>query len=614
METPIDYADLDGRGVSYWDVDRTLRSTVRRAYDDDALDWAEPRLAEFGDLVGTTVVENSAVVEENGPELRTYDAYGDPANDVRYHPAQYENERLVYESGIVADCFRAPPGRDEPLPFTHNLAMQYLLSYADPGFDCPVAMTTGVALVLEKFADRDGPAWPYYEALTSRDYDDLIEGAMFLTERQGGSDVGATETTARYDADAGVWRLDGEKWFCSNIDAEGTLALGRPEGAPDGTEGLSLFLVPHATPAGGPATKSADDPATGELNDQTYRRLKDKLGTISVPTGEVELHGAGAHLVGDRERGFKQMAEMLNLERLSNAAAACGLMGRALLESKVHAADREAFGKRLDEHPLMAADLVDMAVDHEAATAFTFEAARLFSERERAARRARGDLAGEPTTDPGGGEAYRLMRLLVPVAKARTGRMAVDTASYAMEVQGGNGYVSDFPTHRLLRDAQVLPIWEGTENVLSLDVLRALDREAAHEPLLETVTERLDAADGGLLSGDVETVRAETNALASALATLATEGEAYAELSAKRVLHYVFDVFTAALLLEQAREDIEGRGDARTALVARRFVDRHLRDRDGRGVPGGDRLPLDAFDGVVRYATVDPDEAAAMLE
>ncbi|WP_135821750.1 acyl-CoA dehydrogenase family protein [Halostella litorea] len=613
MDTPIDYGDLDGgRGVDYWALDRTLQSTVRRVYGDDALDWAEPRLAEFGALVGTTVVENAAAVEEHGPELRTYDEYGDPANDVRYHPAQYENERLVYESGIVADCFRAPPGRDEPLPFTHNLAMQYLLSYADPGFDCPVAMTTGVALVLEKFADRDGPAREYYEALTARDYDDLIEGAMFLTERQGGSDVGATETTARYDAADGVWRLDGEKWFCSNVDAEGTLALARPSGAPEGTDGLSLFLVPHTAPEGGPATKAAGDPATGELNDQTYRRLKDKLGTISVPTGEVELHGAGAHLIGDRERGFKQMAEMLNLERLSNAAAACGLMGRALLESKVHAADREAFGKRLDEHPLMAADLVDMAIDHEAATAFTFEAARLFSERERAVRAAReGDGSA---ADPDDTDVYRLMRLLIPIAKARTGRMAVDTASYAMEVQGGNGYVSDFPTHRLLRDAQVLPIWEGTENVLSLDVLRALDREAAHEPLLETVTERLDAADGGPLSADVETVRAETNALASALAALATEGEAYAELSAKRVLHYVFDVFTAALLLATAREDIEARGDARTALVARRFVDRHLRERDGRGVPGGDRLPLDAFDGVVRYATVDPDAAAAMLE
>lgn len=589
MATPIDYGRFDeGRHLNYWELDYTLQRVVRRALPESDYADAEPLLSAFGETVGTEIADNADVVDANGPELRTYDERGEVANEVIYHPAHLENERRAYESGIVADCFHPPEGRDEPLPFTHNLAMQYLLCYADVGLDCPVAMTTGVALVIERFEERDGPLEPSFEGLTARDHDDLIEGAMFLTEKQGGSDVGTNETRAEYDGDEDVWRLSGEKWFCSNIDAEGTLALARREGAPDGTAGLSLFLVPH----------TASD---GTLNAQTYRRLKDKLGTISVPTGEVELHGAEAYPVGDLDGGFTQMAEMLNVERLSNAAGACGLIGRALLESKIHAANREAFGRTLDGHPLMRADLVDMAVDHEAATAYTFEAARLFSRRETARRRGEEDRT-----------AYRLMRALVPIAKARTGRMAVEAASYAMEIRGGDGYVTDSVTHRLLRDAQVLPIWEGTENVLSLDLLRALDRENAHEPLLSVIDRRLESVEHHLLAADAKAVRAAYDELGEALVTIATEGEEYAQLSAKRLLHFVFDVFTAALLLVEAQTGIDERDDAREALVARRFVDRRLRDHPARGITNGDRLPDEAFDAIVRFERVAPEEVESL--
>ena len=593
--TAIEYGRFDeGRHVNYWELDRTLQREVRRIYADEEFEWAEPRLREFGELVGHTVADNADYIDDHGPELETYDKHGEVKNHVRYPAEQLGNEELVYESGIVADAFEAPPGRDEPMALSHNLAMQYLLCYADPGFDCPVAMTAGAALVLEKF--DDGSLEAYYEGLTSREYDDLIEGAMFLTEEQGGSDVGATETRAAYDEDEDCWRLTGEKWFCSNIDAEGTLALARTEDAPEGTDGLSMFLVPHTT-------------RDGELNDQLYRRLKDKLGTIAVPTGEVELTGAEAYLVGKEERGFKQMAEMLNLERLSNAAASCGIMGRVLLESKIHAANREAFGDTIDQYPLMREDLVDMTVDHEAATAFTMEAARLFSIRERAERAAR---AGDNEARKKAEYAYRLMRLLIPVAKARTARMAVDTTSYAMEIHGGNGYVDDFVTQRLFRDAQVLPIWEGTENILSLDVLRALEREDSHEPFMEVVQERLDAVTHPALEASAEHVESEYHDLLNAFATLATEDGDYAQLSAKRLAHYVFDVFTAALLLEEAQRDLEmggteGEGDGRTALVAQQFVDRYLTDHEARGITSGDRFVLEGFDPIVRFEPVDPE-------
>ena len=613
MSSRIDFGEFDeGRGVNYWTLDRTLQRELERVYTESEFAWAESRLSSFGRTVGQTIADNADYIDDNGPVLEPYDKHGELQNYVRYPAEQREDEELVYEAGIVADSFRAPPDREEPMPFSHNLAMQYLLSYADPGFDCPVAMTTGAALVLERFGDED--LEPYYSALTSRDYDDLIEGAMFLTEKQGGSDVGANETRAAYDEEAGCWRLEGEKWFCSNIDAEGTLALARTEDAPAGTDGLSLFLVPHADPEGGVTTKRERRERAAQaggnrglppedLNDQYYRRLKDKLGTISVPTGEVEFTGTKGILVGEEQNGFRQMTEMLNIERLSNAAASCGIMGRALLESRVYAANREAFGETIDQHPLMRADLVDMTVDHEAATAFTFEAARLFSERERLERETRenGRRRGETPE-----EIYRLMRLLIPIAKARTARMAVGTASYAMEVHGGNGYVDDFVTNRLLRDAQVLPIWEGTENVLSLDVLRALEREAAHEPFFEAVQDRLEGVTHPALEEPTAVVESEYHDLAGALATLADAETDDAQLFAKRLAHYIFDVFTAALLLEQAQTALED-GDGRTALVAKRFVANELVDSEARGITDGDRLPLEHFDAIVHFASVEPD-------
>ncbi|MFC7155134.1 acyl-CoA dehydrogenase family protein [Halomarina halobia] len=577
MDEPIDYAALDaGRDCNYWELDPTLRRAAERAYPSESFAWASDRLREFGEVVGTTVVENSEAVEAHGPELHTYDRHGEVQNRVEYHPALEETERIAYSDfGLAHDAFHAPPGEDAPMGFVHALTLQSLLSYADPGFVCPASMTVGAALVLDRFADGERLE-EYFHRLTTRDAEDYIEGAMFLTERQGGSDVGANETTAVETDEDGVYRLTGEKWFCSNIDAEGTLALARREGAPEGTEGLSLFLVPH--------TK-----ADGELNDQLYRRLKDKLGTISVPTGEVEFRGAEGYLVGEPERGFRYMTEMLNYERLSNAAASVGIMGRCLLESKVHAANREAFGRTIDEYPLMRRDLVEMTVDYEAAVAVTFAAARLFERYHR-------------DDDE---EAYRLMRLLVPVAKYRTAREAVEAASYACEVLGGNGYVSGFTTERMLRDAQVLPIWEGTSNVLSLDVLRVLAREAAHEVFVPAVRERLDAVEHGSLAAARDAVAAEFDDLQSALDTLAAADTDYAQLQAKELADYVYDVFAAAELLAVAQAEIDD-GDGRAALVTREFATARFGRRTARGITDGDRQAIDEFDAFVRYAAVEP--------
>jgi len=594
---PLDYGELDEGRCNYWAYDPTLRFEARRTYPDEEFDWAESLLDEYGAVVGTDIADNSDLIDRHEPELHTYDKEGEVQNEVEYHPLQFENERLTYEDvRLTHDAFHAPPDREEPVGLLHTLTMQSLLCYTDVGFACPASMTVGAALVLDKF--DDGSLDDYFQGLTAADSDDHIEGAMFLTEKQGGSDVGANETLAEPQADSeasatprgdgeavDTYQLHGEKWFCSNIDAQGALALARTPDAPEGTEGLSLFLVPRVLP-------------DGTLNDATFRRLKDKLGTLSVPTGEIEFEGATAYLVGEEGNGFRQMTEMLNYERLTNATGAVGVMGRALLEAKVHAANREAFGETIQEYPLLRRDLVEMTVEYEAAAAFSFEAAMWYDERER------------QYPDDEDTQAFKLMRLLVPIAKYKTGEQVVDICSYAMEVLGGNGYVREHVTPRLLRDAQVLPIWEGTSNILSLDVLRVLNREAAHEALFDLVNDRLDGVSHPTLEAHAETVESAFHDLQTALATLAGESADYAQYHAKRLADLIFDVVTGAVLLHEAQWQLDEEDDARKALVAEWFVRDRFADADAYGITCGETPGDDHFDAVARYGSIGPETLA----
>ncbi len=609
---PLEYGQLAEGKCNYWAWDPTLRDEARRVYPDEEFEWAERILDEYGAVVGNTIADNSDIIDRNGPELHTYDGDGEVQNHVEYHPLQFENERITYgDFRLTHDAFHAPPDRDEPVGLLHPLTMQTLLCYTDVGFACPASMTVGAAIVLDKF--DDGSLDDYFQGMTAADDGDHIEGAMFLTEKQGGSDVGANETLAVPRDDDGegaatpqkdgepvdVYELTGEKWFCSNIDAQGALALARTPDAPDGTDGLSLFLVPRELP-------------DGTLNPATFRRLKDKLGTLSVPTGEIEFDGATAYLVGEEGNGFRQMTEMLNYERLTNATGAVGVMGRALLESKVHAANREVFGETIQEYPLLRRDLVEMTVNYEAAAAFAFESAKWYNKRERAERgSATGSSGDEPRErqypDNKGTDAYKLMRLLVPIAKYRTGEMVVDTCSYAMEVLGGNGYVRDRVTHRLFRDAQVLPIWEGTSNILSLDVLRALNREDAHEALFPLVNDHLDTADHPTLEALADTVESAFHDFQTALATLAGEDADYAQYHAKRLADLIFDVVTGAILVAEAQQQLDEERDARKTLVAEWFVHDRFEPEEAYGITSGETPGDDHFDAIARYGSVSPD-------
>jgi alkylation response protein AidB-like acyl-CoA dehydrogenase len=425
---------------------------------------------------------------------------------------------------------------------------------------CPVNMTDSLARVLRRFGSP-GLRERCLPRLTATDPDRLWQGAMFLTERTGGSDVGATTTSARpvgpdeplpagLAADVPIWRLSGAKWFCSNVDAELALVLARPEGAGPGTRGLGLFLLPRHLP-------------DGSLNGCRIERLKDKFGTRDMATGEVTLDGAFAHQVGDLDRGFVQMAVMINASRLSNAVRSAGMMRRAYDESLTHARTSHAFGRRLIDLPLQRRVLMEMLLDVEGAVAAVFETACVL---ERA--------------DAGDEGAATMARILTPILKATVTKRARHTAGEAMEARGGNGYVEEWINPRLVRDVHLGSIWEGTTNVVQLDVLRAMDRDAAHVPLLDRLAgarrpphqplaRLLDRACAGLRSRCAD--------------ALAAPGDAR-ELAAPRLVPALYHLAAATCLAEDAAHQLADGGGARKLVVAAAYAARWL---------GGGADPLD---------------------
>ena len=429
--------------VSFWDASPLFRDLCKRKLGEGYI-RGEHALAEMGTRAAFEVAPLAAIADREQPRLVTHDARGERINRVEYQPAYREMERIAYGSGMVAMKYEPPP--DPDATFT-GFALGYLFAMAEMGLYCPLCMTDGVARVVSRYGTRE-QIERVVPRLASRDVDTLWTGGMFLTERAGGSDVGANETIARRDGD-GTWRLTGHKWFCSNVDAEAVLVTARPDGAESGTRGLRTFLL-----------LTENNPGV------RIERLKEKLGVRSMPTGEVTLDDAPAEEIG----GFAAIAEMMNLSRLYNSVAAVAVMGRAIHEARWFIERRRAFGRPVIEHPLARETLAQLEDEHHGALLMTFEAVD-------ALRRA----------DAGDETAAHLLRILVPIVKAYTGKLAVSCVSEAMELIGGNGYIEESPMPRLLRDAQVLPIWEGTTNILVLDALRVARRERGHELLLDRI-------------------------------------------------------------------------------------------------------------------------------
>ncbi|MBX9699308.1 MAG: acyl-CoA dehydrogenase family protein, partial [Acetobacteraceae bacterium] len=392
----------DAQGLNLFRADPWAGRVAALYLPADLFAHLAPHLDRLGALAGGELDRLAGEADRNPPVLQPRSRRGEDISRIDHHPAYRAMERIAFgDYGLAAMSHRGGVlGWPAPMPPAAKYALTMLFVQAEFGLCCPLSMTDSLARSLRKFGDPALVA-RVLPAVTATDLDALSQGAMFMTEQGAGSDIAATAVLATPAAD-GTWRLTGDKWFCSNPDAGFAMVLARraggardgKAGGPPGLRGVSLFLLPRDLPDG---TRNA------------YRivRLKSKLGTRSMASGEIRLEGATAWLIGDPEAGFRQMADMVNNSRLSNGMRAAGMMRRATTEALFIAHHRVAFGRRLIEMPLMRRQLLKLLVPTEQARSMVYQAAE-------ALRRAD---AGEPG-------AYALVRILTPLLKFRACRDA----------------------------------------------------------------------------------------------------------------------------------------------------------------------------------------------
>jgi alkylation response protein AidB-like acyl-CoA dehydrogenase len=464
----------------------------------------EARLMEYQSWWEEMGKEISTAIDRGGtPWLRMFDVFGKRVDEILFPPAYWEMLHQGYRAGVVWRVF-------ESKSLIPSYLLGYLTAFYDPGLYCPYTVSLSTAVPLVKYGDREVQS-RFLPPLLRRD-ETVWQGATWMTEAGGGSDLGAgVETTARKKGER--WALDGEKYFASNAGAELAVVAARREGAGPGVRSLSLFLLP----------RYRED---GTLN-YFIRRLKDKTGTRSVPTGEVELRGSEAYLLGGPEQGIYLILEVLNISRVANSVASVALMQRSIAEAFTFASSRVAFGKPVLDHPLLRQQFQERAARLQEAFALAWEAVQLL------------DQVWEeiPPYSP----RYHLFRVVAHLAKYWTAELAVLTAKWAMEVHGGMGVLAEFGVERWLREAMVLPIWEGTPHRQILDGLEAMERKKAHELLFHHLAPAARPQELEEVAGEVEAL----------LALPELEREARAEPVFRRLAS-----FTAETLLHRQAEGV----------------------------------------------------------
>jgi acyl-CoA dehydrogenase len=409
----------------------------------------------------------SDTIDRGGtPWLRMFDRLGKRVDEILY-PREYQTMlRRGYRAGVVWRALE-----EKSLLPTYQL--MYDISFHDPGICCPYTVSLGTAVPLAKYGSAELRA-RFLPQLTRKD-DSVWQGATWMTEIKGGSDLGAAvETVAQPAGDS--WRLTGEKYFASNVGAELAVVAARPEGAAAGVRGLALFLVPRYR-------------RDGELN-YFVRRLKDKIATRSVPTGEVELKDSEGYLLGAADSGIYLILEVLNLSRVANSVVSVALAQRAMADALAYAERRIAFGKRILDQPLLRHQFEKRVNALRAAFALAWESVQLLNEVW---------MERPPYSD-----RYHLFRLVAHLAKYWTAEFAVDTAKWGMEVHGGLGVLAEHGAERWQREAMILAIWEGTSHRQILDGLEVMERKRAHKLLFRRLAEIAPAKELREMESEVE--------------------------------------------------------------------------------------------------------------
>ncbi|POZ58156.1 putative acyl-CoA dehydrogenase AidB [Lysinibacillus sphaericus] len=506
--------------TNFFTEDETLHKLLDMMLDKELFVYAKRELTDFGELcAGAIDVRAKHTDREGEPRLQRYNAYGEEVSQVWVNEGYKKTVEETYNTGIVGYVHKNIPQLGRKGNYVYSFAQGYLLSHAEPGFYCPVTLTMATAYLLDHYAS-DELKQRFLPHVCATGDTELYEGATFLTERQGGSDVGANIVKVRQDGHH--YLMYGEKYFASNVGMCGVaMVLARIEGASTGSKGLTLFAVPWRLD-------------NGKINNLRIRRLKDKLGVRAVPSGEVEFDGSLAYVVGEPNKGIYYMLEALNLSRICNAVASIGIMRRGFLEAKHYVTNRNAFGQPLIQYPMIQDTLGKYASKVHVEVATVFDLIQLYD---------------KVKSGQGDEQDMVLNRLNIAIMKKETAEQAVHYASEAIELHGGNGFIEDFVTPRLLRDAQVLTVWEGTANILALELIRLVDKFYAHELFVRVMYERLTKLANGSL---VQIVEEQLVKLEGTLQTFSRLDEATKSYEAKGVAEKMAHLYESVVAVEWA--------------------------------------------------------------
>ena len=538
-----------------FDDDPLLGSWLARTIPTAVAAQLTDELREIGGLAGGDLYRLQLADRLNEPVLTQWDAWGRRLDEVVVSPLWREAEKLAAKHGLVATGYDRALGRYARLA---QFLKVYLFHPSSDVYTCPLAMTDGAVRCLLGSGSREQRerAIPH---LTSRDPATFWTSGQWMTETTGGSDVGRTETRAVKDGDG--WRLYGRKWFTSAVTSQMALTLARPEGNPPGGKGLAMYYVEIRD-------------AQGRINDIRVDRLKDKLGTRKVPTAELFLEGTRASLVGAPLNGTRSIEPMLAVTRMWNSVCAIAFMRRGLALARSFARERKAFGQPLEKLPLHADTLAGLEAETWGAFLMTFLLVELNGRQE----------SGEIDD-----EQRALLRLLTPLTKLVTGKQAVAVVSEVIESFGGAGYCEDTGLPQLLRDTHVLPIWEGTTNVLSLDALLRSDLHSGLAALMGRASACLRSVSEPRL---VAAARQAVGALERAALVLESgQDPEILQAGARRLAMTLARALQLTLLCEHAQWMMDHDGDRRGYAAAMRYSRQPI-DLMTEVDPAADRLLL----------------------
>ncbi|MEL7469588.1 MAG: acyl-CoA dehydrogenase family protein [Pseudomonadota bacterium] len=583
-ESPKDLSDWvapDCHGLNFFEIDQSLRDLLTIYLPDDLREHLTPHFDRLGELAGDQIDDWARMADKHDPILHHRTPRGRLEDWIEFHPAYRNMEDVALgEFGFACMVHKPVLGWDTPLPHTAKFVFQYLFGQSEFAQLCPISATETTATMIKLYGSQDVQD-RFLPGLLSQDTKTMLKGAQFMTERTGGSDVSNIELEARWED--GAWRLYGEKWFCSCADGDVALLLARPQGAPADNKGLGLFALP----------RRLDD---GSRNSYRIVRLKDKLGSRSMASGEIVFEGAMAHALGDygpRENdGLKKMMTQVSLSRLSHGARAASMMRRCLNEAMMVARNRRAFRETIIDKPLLRRQIMKLMVPTEQALSMTLYLGNQITAAE----------AGDEKAD-------RLARILTPAHKYRTARDNIRVATGAMEVRGGNGYIEDWVNAKLVRDAHLGVLWEGTSNINALDITtRAVAKVGAHKDL---ESDLLDQIEGAVhLPGQYKGQLANTVQLAVALAD--EVGLSGNQTLSRKASSAIYNAATATLLATEGATLGARGGDARRLLLSRMVLDHRLKPQDPLSVGEG-AFDARATDLLLSDALVSLDNASAAL-